>query len=135
MSKLKSYQEKIQKFVEHGIDAAEQRHNKVAARPFNLAEKLEEEAKSYSVKSVRQAHNHYAKNVYSSLRWLNTRANSYASDLIRRLEREASEAAASDAEVVIQKTEVIQDDTGRKVTAKKSTAVQGTGAQGNTASA
>lgn len=128
MGKLKSYQEQVQQVLAKGIDKAEQSHKRLISRPFDFAEKVEKEAKSHSIKSVRQAHNQYAKTVYSSLRTLNERANSYASDLISRLEKEdrkaAQQAAAKDAPAkAAQKPAAKKTSSTRKAsTAKKSDA-------------
>lgn len=115
MGKLKSYQEQIQQVLAKGIDKAEQGHTRLAARPFNYAEKLEKDVKSHSVKSVRAKHNDYAKHVYASLRSLNERANHYAGGLISRLEKEQHEMSESDIAA-----------SGRKPAAKKSAARKAT---------
>ena len=135
MSKLKSYQEQVQKFLDHGIDTAEKRHKRMVTRPFDFAEKLEKEAKSYSFKSVRQAHNHYAKSVYSSLRGLNSRANSFASELIARFEKDASDSARKTATAPDQRAATRRTNTRKASTAKKSSAAQGSSSQSSTASA
>ena len=51
MGKLKSYQEQLQDIVEKGINAAEEQQKKLASKPFEYAEKLESEAREYSVKT------------------------------------------------------------------------------------
>jgi hypothetical protein len=136
MGKLRSYQEQVQKFLEQGIDTAELRHKRLVTRPFDFAEKIEKEAKSYSFKSVRQAHNHYAKSVYSSLRSLNERANGYASDLIGRLEKEEAKSAKSESAASVQKPAAKKSNGRSKpATAKKSTVTQDAGSQSSTASA
>ena len=132
MGKLKSYQQRVQHLLESGINTAEQRHKQLISRPFDLAEKVEKEAKAYSVKSVREAHNQYATNVYSSLRSLNERANSFAAELISRLEKEAP-SVASETE---QKSTAKKTATRKPATAKKAAANgQEAKAESNTASA
>lgn len=46
MGKLKTYQEQLQDIVEKGINAAEEQQKKLAAKPFEYAEKLESEARN-----------------------------------------------------------------------------------------
>lgn len=133
MGKLKSYQEQVQQVLSKGIDKAEQGHTKLIARPFDFAERVEKEAKSHSIKSVRQAHNKYAKNVYSSLRALNERANSFASDLISRLEKEGQKAA-SDGSVTATQKPVAKKTAARKATSPKKSEASDV-AQDDTASA
>ena len=57
MGKLKSYQEQLQDIVEKGINAAEEQQKKLASKPFDYAEKLEAEAREYSVKTLRKRYN------------------------------------------------------------------------------
>lgn len=93
MGKLKSYQEQVQEAIEKGINSVEERYNTLSAKPFELAEKVEAEAKSYSVKTLRERHNEYVGTLYESLRSLNKRLGGYAGDLVGRFEKEVSEDA------------------------------------------
>ncbi|WP_097458851.1 hypothetical protein [Mangrovitalea sediminis] len=93
MGKLKSYQEQVQEAIEKGINNVEEQYKTLSAKPFELAEKVEAEAKSYSVKTVRERHNEYVASLYDSLRTLNKRLGGYAGDLIGRFEKEVAEEA------------------------------------------
>lgn len=93
MGKLKSYQEQVQEAIEKGINNVEEQYKTLSAKPFELAEKVEAEAKSYSVKTVRERHNEYVSSLYDSLRTLNKRLGGYAGDLIGRFEKEVAEEA------------------------------------------
>lgn len=135
MGKLKSYQEQVQKALSKGIDKAEQKHKRLVTRPFDFAEKVEKEAKSYSVKSVRQAHNHYAKSVYSSLRAINERANSFASDLISRIEKEEGQKQAKQTAATGTQKPVAKKAAARKTTASAKKSEAGTQAASSAASA
>jgi len=136
MGKLRTYQEQLQDIVEKGINAAEEQQKKLATKPFDYAEKLEAEARGYSVKTLRKRYYGYSENLFGQLRSLNTRVGSFAGDLVAKLEKEAAEGAdsVSDAanEVTSQaqtvssqaqkaKKEVTGKSTTRKTAAKKST--------------
>ena len=93
MGKLKSYQEQIQDIVEKGISAAEEQQKKLSAKPFDYAEKLEAEARGYSVKNLRKRYDGYSDSLFGQLRSLNERLGSFAADLVTKLEKEAAEGA------------------------------------------
>lgn len=127
MGKLKSYQEQIQEAVEKGINAAEEQQKKLAAKPFDYAEKLESEAREYSVKSLRKRYNGYSDNLFDQLRSLNSRFGNFAAELVAKLEKDAEKAVAETADEV---TSVAQSakasvaskkPAARKTTARKST--------------
>lgn len=131
MGKLKSYQEQIQEIVENGINAAEEQQKKLAAKPFEYAEKLESGAREYSVKSLRKRYNGYSENLFGQLRSLNSRVGSFAADLVAKLEKEAAESAdavsdaADDVSETAQsakKTVETKKQPARKTTARKSSA-------------
>ena len=82
MGKLKSYQEQLQEIVDKGINAAEEQQKKLAAKPFDYAEKLEAEAREYSVKTLRKRYNGYSDSLFGQLRSLNSRFGSFAGDLV-----------------------------------------------------
>ncbi|MFE8071306.1 hypothetical protein QQM79_09610 [Marinobacteraceae bacterium S3BR75-40.1] len=131
MGKLKSYQEQVQDIIEKGINTVEEQHKTLIARPFEFAEKVEKEAKSYSIQSVRDAHNEYANNLYSSLRKLNKRLGEYAAELIGRIEKEeAAEQGQSEA-----KTSTASQGQAKKATPKKSTARKSTAKKSSTSTA
>ncbi|OZG74252.1 hypothetical protein BTA51_04345 [Hahella sp. CCB-MM4] len=94
MSKLKSYQEQLQQAVEKGIKSFEEQHRALAAKPFDYAEKLEEEAKTFSVKSVREIHDKALDTVYTKLNEWNKLLNDYTSDLVSKFEPEEKKAPA-----------------------------------------
>lgn len=136
MGKLKSYQEQIQEIVEKGINAAEEQQKKLASKPFEYAEKLESEAREYSVKSLRTRYNGYSDSLFEQLRSLNSRFGNFAADLVAKLEKEAQDAVSETADEV---TSVAQSAkaaaTDKKPAARKSTARKSTAAKKTTASA
>jgi DNA repair ATPase RecN len=93
MGKLKSYQEQLQDIVEKGINAAEEQQKKLASKPFDYAEKLEAEAREYSVKTLRKRYTGYSENLFEQLRSLNSRFGNFAAELVAKLEKEAAEGA------------------------------------------
>ena len=95
MGKLKSYQEQLQDIVEKGINAAEEQQKKLSSKPFEYAEKLESEAREYSVKNLRTRYYGYSESLFDQLRSLNSRVGSFAADLVAKLEKEAAEGADS----------------------------------------
>ncbi|KAA8979265.1 MULTISPECIES: hypothetical protein [Gammaproteobacteria] len=92
MSKIRDYQQQVQDVIEKGINTVEKQHKTLAERPFELAEKVEQQAKSYSVKSVRAKHDDYANTAYETLRVWNQRLGDYANSLIGRFDKEAAPA-------------------------------------------
>ena len=129
MGKLKTYQEQLQEIVEKGINAAEEQQKKLAAKPFEYAEKLENEAREYSVKTLRTRYYGYSENLFGQLRSLNSRFGNFAADLVAKLEKEVAEgvdevsdaADAVAASVEAQKPEA-KKTAARKPAAKKTTA-------------
>ncbi len=137
MGKLKTYQEQIQEAVEKGINAAEEQQKKLAAKPFDYAEKLESEAREYSVKTLRKRYNGYSDSLFEQLRSLNTRFGNFAAELVAKLEKDAAEAVAETADEV---TSVAQSAkasaTAKKPAARKTAARKSTStAKKSTASA
>ncbi|KPP99248.1 hypothetical protein [Marinobacter sp. HL-58] len=130
MGKLKSYQEQLQDIVEKGINAAEEQQKKLSSKPFEYAEKLESEAREYSVKNLRTRYYGYSENLFEQLRTLNSRFGNFAADLVAKLEKEAAEGAdavseaadeVSDAAQSAKKTVEAKKPAARKTTARKST--------------
>jgi len=135
MGKLKSYQEQLQDIVEKGINTAEEQQKKLASKPFDYAEKLEAEAREYSVKSLRQRYNGYSESLFEQLRTLNGRFGNFAADLVAKLEKEAAEGAdavseaaddVSDAAQEAKKTVAAKKPAARKTTARKPAESKGT---------
>lgn len=126
MSKLKTYQKQVQDVIEKSINTVEEQHKSLAERPFELAEKLEKEAKTYSVKSIRSKHNSAASSAYDALRVWNKRLGEYAGDLLSRFDKEAGEAAeaVSDAASKATKPAAKKSSTARKPAAKKAQTAQ-----------
>lgn len=123
MGKLKSYQEQIQDIIEKGINNVEEQYKSVAGKPFELAEKLETEARSYSVKTVRSRHDEYMNSFYNSLRSLNKRLGTYAGDLIAKVEKETADVEEAASEAVAEGKQAAKTaTTSTKSTAKKTTA-------------
>ena len=118
MGKLKSYQEQLQDIVEKGINAAEEQQKKLASKPFDYAEKLEAEAREYSVKTLRKRYNGYSENLFEQLRSLNSRFGNFAAELVAKLEKEAAEGADAVSEAAEDVSEAAQD-AKKSVTAKK----------------
>lgn len=124
MGKLKSYQEQIQEIVDKGINAAEEQQKKLASMPFDYAEKLESEAREYSVKTLRKRYIGYSESLFEQLRSLNSRLGSFAADLVAKLEKEVAEGAdavSEAAEEVSEATQETKKPAARKTTASKST--------------
>ncbi|MDI9246545.1 hypothetical protein [Marinobacter sp. CHS3-4] len=121
MGKLKTYQEQLQEIVEKGINAAEEQQKKLSAKPFEYAEKLENEAREYSVKTLRTRYNGYSESLFEQLRSLNTRFGSFAADLVAKLEKEAAEGASevSEAAESVKKTAQAKKPAAKKPAAKK----------------
>lgn len=92
MGKLKTYQQQLQGIVDRGINAAEEQQKKISAKPFNFAEKLENDLRAYSVKTLRRRYYGYSDEVFDQLRSLNSRFSNFAGDLVAKLEREATES-------------------------------------------
>lgn len=109
MGKLRTYQEQLQDMVEKGINAAEQQQQKLSAKPFDYAEKLESGAREYSVKSLRKRYNGYSDSLFEQLRGLNSRVGSFAADLVAKLEKEAVESAETVSEAAEDVSEAAQD--------------------------
>lgn len=133
MGKLKSYQEQIQEIVEKGINSAEEQQKKLAAKPFEYAEKLEAEAREYSVKTLRKRYDGYSESLFGQLRSLNSRFGSFAAELVAKIEKETAEGAdaVSDAAQEVDgqakavkksTTTTAKKTTARKPAAKKTTA-------------
>lgn len=118
MGKLKSYQEQLQDIVEKGINAAEEQQKKLASKPFDYAEKLEADAREYSVKTLRKRYNGYSENLFEQLRSLNSRFGNFAAELVAKLEKEAAEGADAVSEAADDVSEAAQD-AKKSVTAKK----------------
>ncbi len=120
MGKLKTYQEQLQEIVENGINAAEEQQKKLASKPFEYAEKLENGAREYSVKSLRTRYYGYSESLFDQLRSLNSRFGSFAADLVAKLEKEVAEGADEVTSVAQStKSEVAGDTTAKKPAAKK----------------
>ncbi len=126
MGKLKSYQEQLQDIVEKGINAAEEQQKKLSSKPFEYAEKLESEAREYSVKTLRTRYYGYSESLFDQLRNLNNRVGSFAADLVAKLEKEAAEGADTVSEAADDVSEAAQsakkDVEPKKPAARKTTA-------------
>lgn len=105
MGKLKTYQEQLQEIVENGINAAEEQQEKLASKPFEYAEKFENNVREYSVTTLRTHYYGYSESLFEQLRALNTRFGSFAADLVAKLEKEVVEGADEVAEAVKQSLE------------------------------
>ncbi|MBJ6135936.1 hypothetical protein [Marinobacter litoralis] len=131
MGKLKSYQEQLQDIVEKGITAAEEQQKKLAAKPFDYAEKLEAEVREYTVQTLRERYNGYSDTLFNQLRSLNTRFGDFAAELVAKLEKEAAEGAdavAEAAEDVAEAAEEAKKSVASKKPAKKTAAKKKTAA-------
>ena len=131
MGKLKSYQEQLQDIVEKGISTAEEQQKKLAAKPFDYAEKLEAEVREYTVQTLRERYNGYSDTLFNQLRSLNTRFGDFAAELVAKLEKEAAEGAdavAEAAEDVAESAEEAKKSVASKKPAKKTTAKKKTAA-------
>lgn len=139
MGKLKTYQEQLQDIVEKGINAAEEQQKKLASKPFEYAEKLESEAREYSVKTLRKRYDGYSESLFEQLRSLNARFGNFAADLVAKLEKEAAEGADAVSDAAEDVAEAAQDAKksveAKKSAARKTTARKTTAAKKSTASA
>jgi len=88
MGKLKSYQEQVQETLEKALQAAEDQHRNLAAKPFELAEKIEAEAKELSIKTVRDTHDKALDNMYSALNRWNVRVSEKTAEWVAKFEKE-----------------------------------------------
>ena len=122
MSKIRTYQQQVQEALEKGINTVEKQHKSLAERPFELAEKVEKQAKSYSIKSVRSKHDDYANTAYEALRVWNKRLGDYATSLISRFDKEAAPAEQAEGESAEKPAAKKQSSGSKQSTAKKSTA-------------
>lgn len=95
MSKLKTWQEQLQDMVDKGIDAAENAQKQIAAKPFQLAERVETEVRQHRVKNLRKRYDGVSGAVFDQLRSFNNRVGNFAADLVARLEKETAETARS----------------------------------------
>ncbi|MBU2872457.1 hypothetical protein [Marinobacter salexigens] len=134
MGKLKTYQQQLQEIVDKGINAAEEQQKKLAAKPFDYAEKIESEAREYSVKTLRKRYNGYSDSLFGQLRTLNSRFGNFAGDLVAKLEKEAAEGADAVSEAAGEVSEAAQD-AKKSVTAKKPAASKTTAKKKTAASA
>lgn len=134
MGKLKSYQQQIQEIVEKGITTAEEQQKKLAAKPFDYAEKLESEVRQYNVHNVRLKYNKYSENLFDQLRNLNSRVGSFAADLVARLEKEAAEGADNVSEAAEEVSSAAQSAKKEVAGEKKPAARKSTTAKKSTAS-
>ncbi len=122
MGKLQSFQTQIQEAVEKGIATVEEQHKTIAEKSFGYAEKVEAEAKSYSIKTVQKLHDDAIGGVYESIRTFNARVNEYVSDLVNKVEKveEAVEDAAEEVvEAVAKKAPAKRKPAAKKAPAKK----------------
>ncbi|WLQ13695.1 hypothetical protein O5O45_28610 [Hahella aquimaris] len=124
MGKLKSYQEQIQDAVEKGIKTVEEQHRTLAAKPFEYAEKIEQEAKNLSVKSVREMHDQLLDNVYSSFRAWNKRVNDFAADMVAKIEgaEKDSDDEANKSKATAKKTTKTAEKPASKTTEEEAAA-------------
>jgi len=109
MGKLRTYQEQLQEIIDKGIRAVEEQQKKLAARPFEYAEKLESGVREYSVRKLRKRYDHYTESLFGQLRDLNSRFGNFAADLVARLEKESEEGA----EAVSELAEDVQEAAGK----------------------
>lgn len=118
MGKLRTYQEQLQDIIDKGIRAAEEQQKKLAARPFEYAEKLESGVREYNVRKLRKRYDRYTASLFGQLRDLNSRFGNFAGDLVSRLEKGVAEGAGA----VSGAAEDVQDaaqDVATQVAAKK----------------
>lgn len=99
MGKLKTLQTQVQEAIEKGIATVEEQHKAIANKSFDYVEKVEAEAKSYSVKTLRDLHNDTVNGLYEAVRAFNKRLGEVTGDLLAKVEKEdvAAEAEAKPA--------------------------------------
>ena len=109
MGVLTTYQQQLQDMVNKGIDAAEKQQKRLSAKPFDMAEKLEESARTHSVKSLRKSYYGYSENVFDQLRELNGMVGEFTSQLISRVEKQVAEGAETVAESAVDVAATAED--------------------------
>ncbi|MBS3804814.1 MAG: hypothetical protein KGY54_09730 [Oleiphilaceae bacterium] len=141
MGKLKTYQQQIQDIVDKGINAAEEQQKKLASKPFQYAEKLESEAREYSVKNLHNRYNGYSESLFEQLRSLNNRVGGFAANLVARVEKETVEGADSVSKAAHEAADEVSETAesakksveGEKAAAKRSTTKSATAKKGTAA--
>jgi len=141
MGVLTTYQQQLQDMVNKGIDAAEKQQKRLSTKPFDMAEKLEESARTHSVKSLRKSYYGYSENVFDQLRELNGTVGEFTAQLISRVEKQVAEdadvveegavdvaATAEDVKAAVEPTKSV-----RKSSPKKAKAAPVAAAKGETA--
>lgn len=93
MGVLTTYQQQLQDTVNKGIDAAEKQQKRLSAKPFDMAEKLEESARTHSVKSLRKSYYGYSENVFDQLRELSATVGEFTAQLISRVDKQVASGA------------------------------------------
>jgi heparin binding hemagglutinin HbhA len=93
MGVLTTYQQQLQDMVNKGIDAAEKQQKRLSAKPFDMAEKLEESARTHSVKSLRKSYYGYSESVFDQLRELNGTVGEFTAQLISRVDKQVANGA------------------------------------------
>lgn len=109
MGVLTTYQQQLQDMVNKGIDTAEKQQKRLSAKPFDMAEKLEESARTHSVKSLRKSYYGYSENVFDQLRELNGMVGEFTSQLISRVEKQVAEGAETAAESAVDVAATAED--------------------------
>ena len=109
MGVLTTYQQQLQDMVNKGIDAAEKQQKRLSSKPFDMAEKLEESARTHSVKSLRKSYYGYSENVFDQLRELNGMVGEFTAQLISRVEKQVAEGADSVEEGAIDVAATAED--------------------------
>lgn len=109
MGVLITYQQQLQDMVNKGIDAAEKQQKRLSAKPFDMAEKLEESARTHSVKSLRKTYYGYSENVFDQLRELNGMVGEFTAQLISRVEKQVAESADTIVESAVDIAATVED--------------------------
>lgn len=112
MSKLKSFQEKVQSNITKAIDSSEKQYKTASEKSFEYAEKLETKAKSYTIETVKTKHNEAVSKLADNARDLNEKADKFVSELIVKIEEQTDKAVKA-------VNEQIEKIKGTKKTAKK----------------
>ena len=112
MSKLKSFQEKVQSNIVKAIDSTEEQYKNATDKSFEYAEKLEEKGKSYTIGTVKAKHYEAVAKLADNARELNEKADKFVSELIEKIEEQTDKAVKA-------VNEQIEKIKGTKKTAKK----------------
>lgn len=111
----------LQEVFENGVSTLVEQQKKLATMPFDFAEKLEGDARGFSVKELRERCEGYNESFFEQIRTLNSRFGNAAAEITAKLEKQAEEGVDSVSEMAKEVSEKFQVSV-KPATAKKSAA-------------